>query len=188
MDADWCVELAADDPALEFPWSSPDGSQYYVDLATTPEAIDQISEAREFPAIRDSLTRLNGNDSLWITAKCGAWLDDEPSESNEICGGTVRMCSYMDIVRRDSSQRFSFELHEEWARSLAARLRILPGDAAVCELIVRRCYFHFANQVSSDSAPGFFISTYVFGYGNDAQRATSRWTEGLTQVSSVLLK
>ena len=42
MDADWSVELGTDDPALEFPWTSPDGAQGYIDLSNDLNGLDRI--------------------------------------------------------------------------------------------------------------------------------------------------
>jgi hypothetical protein len=80
MDADWSVELGAEDAALEFPWSSPDGPQRYVALQRHPELLADIPEAVQYPALGDFLRALNVPSSLWLTAKCDVWTGKEEVE------------------------------------------------------------------------------------------------------------
>ena len=63
MDADWSVELGADDAALEFPWSSPDGSMHYVDLLRSPDWLTAIPEAKQFPELGEFLLAINESTS-----------------------------------------------------------------------------------------------------------------------------
>src|SRR5271166_4656139 len=109
MDADWSVELGADDPILEFPWSSPDGSQRYVDLSLHPDAIAEIPEAVRYPELREFLRTFNGPSSPWLTAKCDVWIDQELAEAEEIYDAHLKQSSYVDLVRRDALARYSFE-------------------------------------------------------------------------------
>lgn len=102
MEADWSVELAADDPAIVVPWSAEDGSCKFTDLRRRPqgeaeealrrrpegadksqnpdpppdEMLDEIEEARREPALRSALLALNSALSPLWTAKCDAWLTD----------------------------------------------------------------------------------------------------------------
>lgn len=188
MDADWSVELGTDDPALELPWASPDGSQQYIDLLLHPEAINQIPEAERYPPLRKLLIALNANKSSWRTAKCDVWLDDEPGDTVGTEAGHRRVCSYVDIIRRDSAQRFSFTQHEAWVKEAAARLRSLGDNGIACELVVRRCYFHMDHERAADSEPGFCVTLYVVAHGSDETRAFAGWSQGLSLVSSVLIE
>ena len=186
MDADWSVELGADDPALEFPWSTPDGSQQYVDLAAHPEAVHGIEEAVRHAPLREFLVKLNSSESPWQTVKCDVWLDDEVIADELIVGGKVRVGSYVDLIRRNSGERYSFERHESWVKAVAARLPSTDDDASECELIVRRCYYHRDADPEGDSDAGFYVTVYVFGYGGDEAAAEKAWAAGLTLVSSAL--
>jgi hypothetical protein len=79
MDVDWSVELGAEDPVLEFPWSSPDGKQRYVNLSQHPDAIAEVSEAVHYPELGEFLRKVNTESSPWVTAKCDVWR--RPSRS-----------------------------------------------------------------------------------------------------------
>jgi len=187
MDADWSVELGADDPALEMPWESSDGSRRYVDLLSHPEAISDIPEAVQYEPLREFLIVLNGNNSPWQTAKCDAWQDDAVGDAPGLECSQRRMCSYVDLIRRDSPQRFSFEQHEAWTREAVVRLQRLGDDSVACELVVRRCYFHIDFESANDSEPGFHVTLYVSANGNDETEAAARWRQGLSLVSSALI-
>lgn len=187
MDADWSVELGKDDPALEFPWASPDGAQAYVDLRNNPDALADLPEARQYAPLAAALAELNRPSSPWLTAKCDAWSDDEIARAEALHKATFRMCAYVDLVRSNESERFSFEQHERWAKSAAKALDDVDESLARCELIVRRCYFHPNATTVEDSSPGFYITAYVFGYGDSEPEASKSWGYALARVSAVLL-
>jgi len=186
MDADWSVELGADDPALEIPWSSPDGSQRYIDLSQDLEALAEIPEAMQYPQLSGFLVLINGRSSPWLSAKCHVWLDDELGEAEQIYDAKLKMCSYIDLIRRDESERFSFEQHEQWVKLATWRLHRQPKQSMACELTVRRCWYHAGSRADEDSIPGFYVTVYVFGYGNGEAQAQASWAAGLTRVSFVL--
>lgn len=184
MDADWSVELGADDPVLEFPWTSPDGTQSFIDLTADIGALGKIPEAVKYVPLRSFLAELNAR-SPWISAKCDVWSDEDISEAEKIYGGTVRMCSYVDVIRRDKQGRFSFEQHERWVRSVAERLQWFPDAPYRAELVVRRCYYHL-DEIPEESRAGFCITVYAFGYG-DQETAKYPWKGCLDCVSHALI-
>lgn len=187
MDADWSVELGTDEPALEFPWSSPDGTQHYIDLSKHPDQLAHVVEAVDHPALRKVLLTLNGPSSPWLTAKCDVWLDEELGEAEQIYDAGLKLCSYIDLIRRAESERYSFEQHEHWAKRIAQQLQVLnAGDKCACELIVRRCWYHTDTAAPDDLAPGFHITVYVSGYGDNKKQAGASWSSGLTGVISAL--
>ena len=98
MDADWSVELGHDDPALDFPWSSSNGSKGYVDLLQRPELLSAISEATQYPELGEFLLTLNAPSSHWLTVKCDVWLDHQLGEAEGIYGATMRQSSYVDLI------------------------------------------------------------------------------------------
>ena len=186
MDADWSVELGADDEALEFPWASPDGSQRFVDLSEHLERLNEIPEAARYPKLFSFLLALNGRFSPWLTAKCDVWIDYELGEAEEIYDARLKMCSYVDLVRRNESERFSFEQHEQWVKSATRHARLIGPHPIACEFIVRRCWYHTGSSAEDDPVPGFCITAYVSGYGDDEAIAMARWGGGLTRVAFVL--
>src|SRR5512132_1456279 len=54
VEADFAVELGAEDERLEFPWAGADRARYY-DLKRQPELLALIEEARELPALGEFL-------------------------------------------------------------------------------------------------------------------------------------
>lgn len=187
MDADWSVELGHEDPSLEFPWSSPDDTPGFVDLAQNLEAVREIPEAARHPELARFLLELNGTFSPWVTAKCDVWIENELDEAEDIYDAKLKMCSYIDLIRRDEAERSSFEQHEEWVKSATTRLRDIGPDPIACELIVRRCWYCASSSADGEAIAGFYITLYLFGYGNDDAQARARWHGGLTRVSGVLI-
>ena len=190
MDADWSVELGADDPALEFPWTSTDGTQGYIDLSNDSGGLGRIPEAKQYRPLWSFLLGLNGKTSPWLTVKCDAWMDNEVGEYTDPYPINWRMASYVDLIRRDESQRLSFEQHERWVKKGVERLRRFPNAPYSCEFIVRRCYYH-TEEDAEDLTPGLYLTVYVFGYGDTKCHAESSWKAGLDRayhtLSSVML-
>jgi hypothetical protein len=186
MDADWSVELGHDDPSLEFPWSVPGGAPGFVDLAQHPEAVCEIPEATQYSELAWFLLELNGKFSPWLTAKCDVWVENELGEAEDVYDAKLKMCSYVDVVRCNEPERFSFEKHEQWVKLATTRLRSI-GLPIACELIVRRCWYSASSAPDDEPVAGFYITLYLFGYGNDEVDARVRWREGLTRVSGVLI-
>jgi len=188
MDADWSVELGADDPALEFPWKSPDSTVGYVDLSQNMRGLERIPEAMLHHPLLSFLTGINGgmSGSPWLSVKCDAWMDQEVNEYVAPYPMHWRMASYVDVIRRDVSERFSFEQHQKWVKAGVKRLHRFPDGSYYCELIVRRCYYHLDDN-PQDSKAGFYITVYVFGYGDIEFNAQSSWKGGLDRVAHTLL-
>jgi hypothetical protein len=197
MDADWSVELGSDDEALEFPWSSPDGSQRYIDLHREPDRLADLTEATRFPELGEFLRAMNQQQLPWLTAKCDVWLDNELNEAEAIYNARLKLSSYVDLVARDEAARFSFIRHEQWVKSAAGALSSDDGLAVACEFIVRRCWYHTeASSLRADEdattlrennpVPGFYMTLYLFGYGGDESEARVRWVEGLRRGTGVL--
>jgi len=69
MDADWSVELGADDPTLAVPWSSPDGSLRFHDLRAQPELLLYIDEASQFAELAEFLACVNSQNSVLQSVK-----------------------------------------------------------------------------------------------------------------------
>ena len=179
MDAEFSVELGADDPTLAVPWQSPDGAVHYVSLRDNPEEVDKLTEVREFPEIGEFLRSLNSRSSKYGTAKCDVWFDTLMDVDDEPYQATVKCVSYVDLFFAGESKLADFAAHERAARAVVQRLRVAPGLRARAEFVVRHAYF------SNDQ--GFYWTVYVFGYGEDAIRARAAWAEALSAVQQALL-
>ncbi len=188
MDADWSVELGADDPVLEFPWSSPDGPQHYVDLREHPEAVANIPEARQYSELAEFLTQANADSSAWMTVKCDVWLDDELAEAEAIYDANLKFCCYVYLIARDETARWSFERHESWVKATAKTLSTDDDEPLACELIVRRCWYHPDGRPDPERmTANFYVTLYLFGYGRDEAAARAQWARGLRLLTPVLV-
>lgn len=212
MDADYSVELGRDDPALEMPWSDPDGRVKYHDLRAHPEALLHIDEAMRYRELGQFLVAINSMASALDTAKCDVWSENDLGESEEIYGGRMKLASYVDLIFRDRDSRFDLALHERFAKRSVELLHRAPDLSCAAEFVIRRCYFHeHAQEVTrlrvegredlqddvlpkrnpepeTDSAPGFYFTFYLSGYGADEAEARLRWSVGLNLVQNALLQ
>jgi hypothetical protein len=187
MDADFSVELGADDDALEFPWTTEDESLRYYDLKRQPELLLEIREARDWPELGALLESVNVGKSAFVTAKCDVWSDGELSEAEEIYGASLKLASYVDVLFDEAhgERRFNFEEHERLARRVCELLSGAPEIPAAAEFTIRRCYFHDAGE---PVAPGFYVTCYLFGYGDDEAEARQRWAIGLSLMQNALVQ
>ena len=181
MQADFAVELGPDDETLEFPW--PDaGSLRYVDLKRHPELLRGIEEAHRFPEFGELLAAVNSHASILETAKCDAWFTSEMTVEDEIFGANCKFGSYIDLLFSAQPLRFSFPEHDLWAKRMVQLLKRVPEIPASAEFIIRRCFYHLA----SEAREGFYITFYVFGYGDDESQARQQWGIGLKLVGNAI--
>lgn len=188
MDADFSVELGADDDALEFPWSSPDGEVRYYDIKNQPDLLLYISEANHYQEMAEFLASVNSHSSVFMSAKCDVWFDEELQEAEEIYGAKLKMASYVDLLFADSAEsgpRFDFQRHERIADRIVQLLGRAPQISVAAEFVVRRCYYHLAEE---PVRPGFYLTFYCFGYGDDREEAGKRWGIGMNLVQNALLQ
>ncbi len=179
MEADFAVELGPDDETLEMPWASEHGPRYY-DLKRQPELLLEVEEARRFPELGEFLSHMNAGS--FETAKCDAWATSEMNVEDEIFGTAWKFGSYVDLLFADSDARFSFPAHEHFVQQLTKLLKKVPEISCAAEFLVRRCYYHTA----SDLRDGFYITFYLFGYGDDEAQAQQRWGIGLKLVENAI--
>lgn len=185
MDVDFSVELGADDPALEFPWASDDEKLRYFDLKSHPELLLQVDEATRFRELGEFLAAVNA-DSALLTAKCDVWTENELGEAEDIYQAKTKFCSYVDLLleEKTAEQRFDFERHVLIARRLTELLNNAPQISVAAEFIVRRCYF----RGTENERAGFYMTFYLFGYGDDESEARQRWAIGLTLAQNAILR
>ncbi len=175
MEADFAIELGADDEVLEMPWAAPDGSLRYYDLKRNPELLREIQEVQRVPEIGDFLAAVNSSSGIFETAKCDVWSTDQINFEEEIFGAKIKFGCYVDLLFSEEHFRFSFGQHEKIARQLADILKGGPELKAAAEFLVRRCYYNVEKEVKE----GFYITFYLFGYGDDENEARQRWNTGL---------
>jgi hypothetical protein len=178
MEADWSVELMADDPVIVVPWTAKSEDPRkceFVDLRLGGNLIDEIEEARKIPELRTALLLLNSTASPLWTAKCDTWESDRPVDPYEMDAApadtSFSFGSYIDLLARDRTLQASFDRQEQWVRTITETLRAVEARAARVELVLRRA------QV--DVAAGYGVSWFVEGCGATAQRARQAWSEAL---------
>jgi hypothetical protein len=187
MQADYSVELGREDPALELPWRSEDGTRQYHDLKRHPELIAQITEATNSPELSAFLIRINAAGFPLQTAKCDTWHSREILPEEEVFGAAGKFVSYVDLVFEADEPRLSLETHESLAKNLSSLLKRTPEMAASIELVIRRCYYH-PDAKPDESLSGFCITTYVSGFGEDEPEARKPWSIALTLLQHALVQ
>ncbi|MGH9547532.1 MAG: hypothetical protein ACRD23_20165 [Terriglobales bacterium] len=182
MEADFAVELGADDETLELPWAAADGGPRYYDLKRQPELLLYIEEATRVPELGEFLAVVNSPTSHLETAKCDAWPSTEINPEEEIFGAAYKFGSYVDVLFSREASRCSFAEHEQFAKRITQLLKRVPEIPAAAELLVRRCFYHTADETRD----GFYITLYLFGYGDDEPQARQRWAIALKLVENAI--
>jgi hypothetical protein len=189
MLAEFSVEIGPDDHCLEIPWKSEDGGLRYFDLKNQPELLLDITETHDNRELAEFLAAINQPGSQLETAKCDTWLTDELDVEDEIFGVPLKFGAYVDLIFSDAAQRLSFEKHEEFARTLAKLLRKVPDIAAGAEVVLRRCYYHRDGSFDLDKSDGgFYLTLYLYGYGDDEDGAKKNWVIGLKLLQNAILQ
>ena len=186
MEADWSVELTADDPVIIVPWAAASDDPRkceFVDLRPGGHLIDEIEEARLAPELKAALLLLNSARSPLWTVKCDTWESDTPVDPYEMdaapADATRSAGSYIDLLARDSGLQTSFDRQEQWVRAVAETLRAVPARAARVDLVLRRA--------EVNGVAGYGVSWFVEGCGATAQRARQAWSEALGLALPVIM-
>lgn len=182
MLAEWSVEPGPNDPVLEIPWRSEDGSVRFLDLKRQPELLLEIPEACTYEELASFLDWANSPDSQIETAKCDVWSTSEMDADDEVFGEAVKFSSYVDLLFA-SLARNSFPECERFVQTLARMLRQAPDLSSAAQFIVRRCLDH---RQEGDASECFSITFYLHGYGADLQEAQQRWAIGLTLAQNAM--
>lgn len=182
MQADFAVELGADDETLEMPWAAEAGGPRYYDVKRHPELLVHIGEAQSAEEMRQFLSVANAPVGTLETAKCDLWSSTEINAEEEIFGATHKFGSYVDLLFSDPSSRFSFVQHQQLAEMLTGLLMQVPEIPAAAEFLIRRCYYHDEKGIRD----GFYITFYMFGYGNDEIQSCQSWAIGLKLVENAI--
>ena len=193
MQSDYSIELGVEDEVLELPWSAHEQGLQYHDLKHHPELLCQIQEAERVPELGGFLAAINSPGSILETAKCDVWASTDINPDEEIFAAPVKYGSYIDLLFSEETRRFSLPHHENLATSLTGLLKLAPEIPAAAEFLIRRCYYHYANdqtrdQTEDQTKEGFYITFYLFGYDSDDVFARQRWAIGLKLVENAILQ
>jgi hypothetical protein len=187
VQADFSVELAAGDPTLELPWSSPDPAVVYFDVKHAPALLARVPEVAAEPSLREFLAALNSPASPFETAKCDSWPSDQMDVEDEPFGAVMKFCSYVDVVPGQVA-RFSFDVIESFGRRFVKLLARAPEIPAVCDLVIRRCFYHEGRSPQGAIREGFYFTVYCCGYGDDEAHARRSWSIALNLLQNALLQ
>lgn len=185
MQADFSVELGADDPTLAVPWADPEGKFAYYDLRKNPAAIGELPEAKAYSALSEFLTTLNSASSKLQSVKCDAWFTEELSEEDEVFDAKGKFGSYVDVIFHSADSQASFASHEEFAAKLIELLKRAPEIQGSAEVIVRRAHFEDSPHHIRE---GCYFTIYVFGFGDDEPEARQAWGIALRLVGHAILQ
>ena len=180
MQADFSIELGAEDEVMECPWAAAGDVRYY-DLKRHPGLVASVPEAFGNPALQEFLAGANSASSLFETAKCDCWFSQEISEEEKTFGQPAKFGSYVDLIFSAPEERASFQAHERWAQRISELLKRAPEIGCAAEFCVRRCYTTPSRaKPPRDGSPGigpeegFGMTFYLFGYGEDEAAARAR--------------
>jgi hypothetical protein len=188
MQADFSVELGADDHCLEMPWASPDGTMRYFNLRAQPELLLAITEAIDNGELAEFLEVLNQRSSIVQTAKCDTWLTNELDPEDEIFGASWKFGSYVDLVFVERERQTALSEHDEFAQALTMLLSKVPDFAASADFVLRRCYYHRPEYPADKSDDGYSLTFYLNGYGDDEDDAKKSWSIGLKLVQNAVMQ
>jgi len=208
MHVDSAIELGRDDPALEFPWKSDDGSLRYYDLRSDPALIDQLPEAADNPELRGFLLRINTAGFALQTVKCDVWSTGEILPEEEIFAARQKFVCYVDLIFADNTLRLSLDAHTGLTTKLCKLLQSAPEMASTVEFVIRHCHYHCESgdsrstldprlATADDSADaamiensqlGFAITAYVAGFGDSEHETRLRWSIALTLLQHALVQ
>jgi len=182
VQADFAVELGADDETLEMPWAAEGGGPRYYDLKRHPELLLNLEEAQRVQELGEFLAAANAAAGILETAKCDVWSSTEINAEEEIFGAAHKFGSYVDLLFSDATSRFSFLEHEQLAMRLTQLLQRAPEIPSAAEFLIRRCYYRGEEGIRD----GFYITFYLFGYGDDESQSRQRWSIALTLVENAI--
>jgi len=193
MLSEWGAECGVDDPFIEVPWQSEDGTLRWVDLRADPDALDEIHEADEHPALLAALRTLNATRSPVFTSKCDAWAMDADEIASaridlmldEIIAHEVAqagMVSYIDLLWRERGVFASRHRAEQMLYRMDRLARDIPATLAKVEFILRPAVVDLDFGVQE----GFGVTMYVKGCGVDRYEAEQRWGHAVREVARMV--
>lgn len=188
MLSEWSAECAANDPGIDVPWASPDGTLHWVDLRADPNALDEITEADEYPALLASLRVLNGPRSIFFTSKCDVWSMDEEELASlrldlfvEDDIAAAGLMSYIDVVFRERAVFASRHRAEQVLHRIDRMARELPHHLAKVECVLRHAVLDLDGVQE-----GYAFTVYVKACGIDEIEASERWSAALRDVATLI--
>ena len=177
MESDWEIEIAPDAPVIDAAWEG------FVDLRRNASHARELSEAVQFPALAETLIRLNSFSSPVWTAKCDVWPVDEfdPDEMDaDPQSATAAMGCYIDLLPAGAQTWSTLENVVEWCRRLCLELRTRSLRRCRGDAIVRSAFF-------TPEDAGLGITAYIIACGPSLPEASARLAEALHVVADSII-
>jgi len=177
MEADWEMEIGTDAPVIDGAW---DG---WVNLRSDPGRVAEIGEAVQFPALAESLVRLNAAHSPVWTAKCDVWpvesFDPDELDADRESALAALGC-YIDLLATDEAVFSTLDACALWSQRLCLKLRSAPLRQCRADVIVRRAFL-------TPESTGLGITTYITGCGSDQTEASEFLARALDLLTESVL-
>jgi len=173
MRVEVAFELAESDERLNVPWEKPDGTRF-LDLRSTPKAIQEIEPARRYRPLHNFLAAVNSTDSVFATARCRVWLEQETGDASEFA-------SEIDLFFASEDLNAERTQYEGLCQRLLELLAQESGQTLRAELRVRRCRFGTTGQ------NGHCLAVFLHARGETPGQAEIRWGLGLAHLQQALL-
>ena len=150
----------------------------YLDLRANPHAIEGVAAARKYLPLRNFLTSVNSEESIFASAGATTKSDLPAAVS---AGLAYEFASQTMIVFVDPSFNSERKIYADLASGLKELLERDSADTVRLVLRISACDFTAQNQV------GFCLSIRLVAEGTSAQQAELRWGLGLARVQQALL-
>lgn len=168
MEADWEFEIGTGAPVIDANW------QGFVDLAADSRRAFDLEEAARFPALAETLVKLNAAHSPVWTSKCDFWGVDpdetalDADEMNAEAGDLSTACAcYVDLLACERWLTAEDAAHD--CAALCAGLHKVLLRCCRADLVIRRAVF-------ADGEDGCGVTAYLTACGiteADAQETLS---------------
>jgi hypothetical protein len=164
-------------PAIAFP-----PGENYVDLRVNPHKVEQIAPARKYLPIRNFLTAINGDESVFasarITTRCDSPTLASSDEAYEFASEAHLVFACYPL---HSLLNFERDRYMDLTSCLKELLERDPGDAVRVVLRISPCDF------PTETHHGFCLGIRVVAQGESTEKAEMRWGLGLARVQQALL-
>jgi hypothetical protein len=166
-------EVESEKSALAFP-----PGQKYLDLRENPRAVERISAARRYLPLRNFLSAVNSEESIFTTASAAA-RSDLPAA---VSAGLAHEFAFQTLlVFAEPSLNFERKHYEELISGLKELLERDPADAVRTVLRISSCDFRAEKQA------GFCLGIRLVAQADSALQAELRCGLALARVQQALL-
>lgn len=150
----------------------------YRDLRANPQGIEQIPEARQYLPLRNFLTSVNGEESIFATSSAATKADLPAAVS---AGPAYEFALQARIVFAAPALNWERKNYTGLSSGLKELLERDTADNVRAVLRISPCDF------TAENRRGFCLSIRLVAEGSSAQQAELRWGLGLARLQQALL-